>query len=91
MQVVGKVTAEAARLTGLRPGTPLIAGCMDTIGASIGSGVIKQGECFIIMGTAARVSGPLGKAQFDSRFMNCTTSSPNSGYISAPSMEWAPR
>lgn len=70
--VVGKVTAEAARLTGLLPGIPVIAGCMDTIGASIGSGVLRQGECFIIMGTAARVSGPLAQPRFDSRFMNCT-------------------
>jgi xylulokinase len=71
-RVVGSVTAETACLTGLRPGIPVIAGCMDTIGASIGSGVIKQGECFVIMGTAARVSGPLERASFDSRFMNCT-------------------
>lgn len=70
--VVGKITAEAASLTGLRPGIPVIAGCMDTLGASIGSGVMRQGECFVIMGTAARVSGPLEKAVFDSRFMNCT-------------------
>ena len=70
--LVGRVTEEAARLTGLRPGIPVIAGCMDTIGASIGSGVIRQGECFVIMGTAARVSGPLGKPSFDHRFMNCT-------------------
>lgn len=70
--VVGKVTAEAAQLTGLLEGTPVIAGCMDTIGASIGSGVMKPGKCFIIMGTAARVSGPLEKDHFDSRFMNCT-------------------
>jgi xylulokinase len=45
---------------------------MDTIGASIGSGVMREGECFVIMGTAARVSGPLAKAEFDNRFMNCT-------------------
>ena len=70
--VVGRVTAETAKLTGLRHGTPVIAGCMDTLGASIGSGIIKQGECFVIMGTAARVSGPLGKSHFDNRFMNCT-------------------
>ncbi|MFH1676481.1 MAG: FGGY-family carbohydrate kinase, partial [bacterium] len=70
--VVGRVTEEAARLTGLREGIPVIAGCMDTLGASIGSGVMRQGECFVIMGTAARVSGPLEKAVFDSRFMNCS-------------------
>ncbi len=49
-----------------------MAGCMDTIGASIGSGVMKPGECFVIMGTAARVSSPLGQPRFDNRFMNCT-------------------
>lgn len=71
-EVVGRVTAAAARLTGLKEGLPVVGGCMDTIGASIGTGVMKQGECFVIMGTAARVSGPLAKARFDSRFMNCT-------------------
>ncbi|RJQ52447.1 MAG: hypothetical protein C4530_19045 [Desulfobacteraceae bacterium] len=70
--VIGAVTAEAAELTGLKKGTPVIAGCMDTIGASLGSGIIEHGECFVIMGTAARVSGPLGKPIFDHRFMNCT-------------------
>jgi xylulokinase len=70
--VVGGVTAEAARLTGLKQGVPVIAGCMDTLGASIGSGVMREGECFVIMGTAARVSGPLEKDCFDNRFMNCT-------------------
>jgi len=76
-EIVGNISAEAANLTGLKEGTPVIAGCMDTIGASIGSGVIDEGECFIIMGTAARVSGPLATAAFDRRFMNCTSAVPN--------------
>ena len=71
-EIAGKVTAAAADLTGLKPGTPVTAGCMDTIGASIGSGVMQPGDCFVIMGTAARVSSPLGEPRFDSRFMNCT-------------------
>lgn len=75
--VVGEITAQAAELTGLKKGTPVIAGCMDTIGASIGSGVMKHGECFVIMGTAARVSGPLAEAKFDNRFMNCTYVNPD--------------
>lgn len=70
--VAGAVTAEAAELTGLRPGTPVIAGCMDTVAASIGSGMMAPGECFVIMGTAARVCTPLGTPSFDARFMNCT-------------------
>ena len=36
-EVVGAVTAEVAALTGLQPGTPVIGGCMDTIGASLGT------------------------------------------------------
>ncbi len=75
--IVGEITAEAADLTGLKKGTPVIAGCMDTIGASIGSGVMAPGECFVIMGTAARVSGPLGEPAFDGRFMNCTHVTPD--------------
>lgn len=71
-QVAGEVTDAAGRLTGLEPGTPVIAGCMDTVGASIGAGVIEPGQCFVIMGTAARVATPLNKAHFDQRFMNCT-------------------
>ena len=71
-QVVGTITQAAAELTGLKAGTPVIAGCMDTIGASIGTGVLHEGQCFVIMGTAARVAGPLNKASFDHRFMNCT-------------------
>ena len=71
-KVVGGITEEAALLTGLKAGTPVIAGCMDTIGASIGTGIIEEGECFVIMGTAARVAGPMKKPVFDRRFMNCT-------------------
>lgn len=51
--IAGQVTAEVAGLTGLKAGTPVLAGCMDTLGASIGSGVMEPGECFVIMGTAA--------------------------------------
>jgi xylulokinase len=68
----GRVTAEAAALTGLQPGTPVVAGCMDTVAASIGSGVMNPGECFLIMGTAARVCAILPIARFDRRFMNCS-------------------
>jgi xylulokinase len=70
--IAGKITTKAAELTGLSPGTPVVAGCMDTIGASIGSGIIDPGACFIIMGTAARVSTVLVEPSFDQRFMNCS-------------------
>lgn len=70
--VAGTVSVAASELTGLAPGTPVVAGCMDTVAASIGSGMMAPGECFVIMGTAARVCTPLGQPVFDARFMNCT-------------------
>jgi xylulokinase len=66
------VSERAARLTGLIEGTPVVGGCMDTIGASLGTGVLDEGQCFVIMGTAARVAGPIRTGRFDQRFMNCT-------------------
>jgi xylulokinase len=69
--VAGEITPEAAALTGLVHGTPVVTGCMDTIGASIGSGILEPGACFIIMGTAARVSAAVTEPSFDHRFMNC--------------------
>jgi len=71
-EVVGGLTPAAARLTGLRAGTPVIAGCMDTIGAALGSNSIAPGDYFIIMGTAARVCVTLDQPNFDHRFMNST-------------------
>ncbi len=71
-EVAGQITERAAELTGLRAGTPVVAGCMDTVGASIGFGTIEEKSCFVIMGTAARVASTIGKAQFDRRFMNST-------------------
>lgn len=49
--VVGSVTAEAAQLTGLAEGTPVIAGSMDNVAAGLGAGVSKGGEVFISGGT----------------------------------------
>jgi xylulokinase len=76
-EIAGQVSAEVSKLTGLKAGTPVLAGCMDTLGASIGSGVMEPGQCFVIMGTAARVSSPLGSPKFDKRFMNCTHALPD--------------
>ena len=43
-QVVGGVTQEAARLTGLREGTPVVAGGLDAACGTLGAGVIRAGQ-----------------------------------------------
>lgn len=52
-QVIGAVTREGAEATGLRPGTPVIAGGEDTSCASLAVGVVSAGEALLSMGTAS--------------------------------------
>ncbi len=49
--VAGRVSAEAAALTGLAEGTPVVAGYFDVIASALGSGVIRSGDASIIVGT----------------------------------------
>lgn len=50
-EVVGHVTAQVAALTGLKAGTPVIAGLFDVVASAIGSGVTRTGAASIIAGT----------------------------------------
>jgi xylulokinase len=43
-QVVGTVTERAAEQTALKPGIPVIAGCLDAAVGALGSGVVKPGQ-----------------------------------------------
>ncbi len=43
-EVVGRVTSRAAAETGLRPGIPVIAGCLDAIAGALGAGVTRPGQ-----------------------------------------------
>ena len=49
--VVGGVTPDAARATGLRPGTPVIAGTGDTFPTIVGCGAVTPGDAMISFGT----------------------------------------
>ena len=43
-EIIGAVTEKAAQRTGLKPGTPLIGGCLDAAVGALGSGVTKPGQ-----------------------------------------------
>lgn len=43
-EVVGTLTVKAAQQTGLVPGIPVIAGCLDASAGALGSGVITPGQ-----------------------------------------------
>jgi xylulokinase len=50
-QVCGAVTAEAARATGLQPGTPVVYGGGDSHCALLGLGVAGSGQAGLLLGT----------------------------------------
>ncbi|MBR1584108.1 MAG: xylulokinase [Clostridia bacterium] len=52
----GTVTGEAARATGLLPGTPCFLGGGDAVVQSFGSGLIREGTVGAVIGTAGNVS-----------------------------------
>jgi L-xylulokinase len=49
--VAGAVTPEAAALTGLRAGTPVVTGAHDVDAAAVGIGAVAVGSLSIVMGT----------------------------------------
>ncbi len=53
--VVGEVTRAAARATGLRAGTPVVAGAGDQPAAAIGTGVVRRGVLSATLGTSGVV------------------------------------
>lgn len=49
--IVGHVTPQAAAATGLRAGTPVIAGYFDVVASALGSGAVGTGVASIVLGT----------------------------------------
>ena len=65
--VVGHLTAEAARHTGLVAGTPVVAGGADNACAALGAGVIEPGQVLTSIGTSGTVVAPSREPRTDPR------------------------
>jgi len=50
--LAGKVTPEAAQQTGLRVGTPVVAGAVDVVASVLGGGAHRPGQACSILGTS---------------------------------------
>ena len=59
-EIMGEVSGSAAKLTGLRAGTPVIAGGGDGQCAGTGANIFLEGRAYVNLGTAA-VSGSYGR------------------------------
>lgn len=54
--IAGGITAEAARLTGLLEGTPVVIGGGDGSCACVGAGVVEEGKAYNVIGSSSWIS-----------------------------------
>jgi len=54
--IIGRVSAEAARLTGIKEGTPVANGSSDNSASALGAGMVRPGQVTLIIGTAGVIT-----------------------------------
>ena len=79
--IVGVITNEAAKETGLPAGTKVVAGMLDTASAGLGLGALEFDDAYIVLGTFGKLCIVTDdKSLFDKHFANFTYLS-NDKYI----------
>lgn len=96
VEILGHVTAEAARETGLRGGTPVLVGGGDYPVALLGSGVCRPGIGSEVMGTSAIITAIAERPLLDAQVSNVGTVEGNWGAFmllesGGDAMRWARR
>ena len=91
--VLGAITKEAASATGLRAGTPVVVGGGDFAAATLGAGVIGEGEACLMLGTAGNLLVPRRTPGTDARLINAHHVGAESwlslgGTLSGGAQEW---
>ncbi|MGU3496787.1 xylulokinase [Xanthobacteraceae bacterium A53D] len=81
--VVGKVQAQAARMTGLAEGTPVVCGTSDTAAETYGAGMTGEGLGVVKLATAATVSVLSRHARPDITVINYPHVMPEHWYVIA--------
>jgi xylulokinase len=63
--IAGKVSASAAALTGLREGTPVVAGAGDQAASGVGNGITEAGVVSCTIGTSGVVFAHMDEVAYD--------------------------
>jgi xylulokinase len=66
-EITGGISAEAARLTGLVQGTPVVAGAGDQAAGAVGMGIVEPGAVNAIIGSSGVVFAATGGPYLDPR------------------------
>jgi len=64
-EVTGVISEEAAKRTGLMPGTIVVGGAGDNAAAAVGTGVVEDGKAFTTIGTSGVVFAHTDKISID--------------------------
>ncbi len=64
-EVVGEVSASAAAETGLRAGTPVVAGAGDQAASAVGNGIVEAGLVSCTIGTSGVVFSHMDEVAYD--------------------------
>ncbi|MHA1834917.1 MAG: xylulokinase [Candidatus Baldrarchaeia archaeon] len=68
LDVIGNLTKEAAKVTGLAENIPVVAGSGDVITNAVGSGVVKVGQAYNKIATASDIAVCVNRPIFDPKF-----------------------
>ncbi|MGN1281927.1 MAG: xylulokinase [Succinivibrio sp.] len=63
--VAGHITAKVAELTGLKEGTIVAGGAGDNAAAALGTGVCREGDAFVTLGTSGVIFAHTSKPSID--------------------------
>ncbi len=64
-EITGVVSASAARVTGLKAGTPVVGGGGDQAAGAVGVGAVRPGVVSLVIGTSGVVFAPLDKYAYE--------------------------
>ena len=64
-EITGTVSEQAARLTGLAPGTLVVGGAGDNAAAAVGTGVVREGKAFTTIGTSGVIFAHSNRVTID--------------------------
>lgn len=66
-EITGVISEQAAALTGLKAGTPVVGGAGDNAAAAVGTGVVRDGRAFTTLGTSGVVYAHTDRITIDPR------------------------
>nr|MDD6336529.1 xylulokinase [bacterium] len=67
VEISAHISGEAARLTGLKAGTPVCGGAGDNAAAAVGTGVVADGRAFATIGTSGVVYAHASRMALDQK------------------------